>query len=152
MNLGSGPIFSIYMGIPVNSTIAASMAGTAAAVQILDATSNPFFNKTPAGAYARSLEIWNMSSRNFEVIIGGAESGTADYQTASFAAANGTANVTFGDDGQFFVPGAASAVALGRGIRFPINVQGGFNMWIRTTENTPITASSTTPIIFTFWA
>lgn len=145
MNLGSGPVFSLYLGVPTNGTIAASMAGTAAATQIMSGTSNPFF--TASGVIARSMEVFNLTGRNLELILGKADGGTADYQNTTV----GTA-VSYGANGQIFVPGTASAVALGRGMRFPIAFQAGMGIWARTTENTPLTASSTTPLIINFWA
>lgn len=139
MNIGAGPIGSIYLGIPTNATIAASMAGTAAATQIMASASF---------SYARAMEIFNLTGQNIELIIGRPDHGTADYTVTTIA---GTP-VSFGASGQFFCPGTASSTVTGRTNRFPCAVAQGMTLYVRTTGTTNITCSSTNPFIINFWA
>lgn len=135
-NVGGGPIQSLYVGIPTNVTIAASMAGTAAATSLSSSLSC---------SYARSMEVFNLTGRNLELIIAAA----ADPGTSTFTP--GTASIA--GAGIIFVPGTATVTAaVGRGIRQPISIQQGMKLFVRTTENTPITCASTTPLIISFWA
>ena len=139
MRHGGHPVQSFYLGIPTNATIAASMAGTAAATLICAATS----------AYATFMEVYNLTGRNFELVIGN------DYGTTAYTATTpGTTPVgTSGTQtSQFFVPGTASStVASGRGNYFPVTISPLTQIWLRTTENTAITAAATTPIVIVLW-
>ena len=136
--VGGHPIQTFYLGMPNAVTIAASMAGTAAATLISSSIS---------GTYANYMEVFNMTSRNCELVIGN-DNGTAAYALGT----PGAAAVLVGANSQFFVPGtAAAAVAAGRGNYFPITITQGMQMWLRTTENTPITASSTQPLVIVLW-
>lgn len=133
--VGSHPIQSIYVGIPTNVTIAASMAGTAAATQLSSSISI---------SYAKSVRVFNLTGRNLELILGvGPDPGTADVTP-------GTPTVV--GQGVMFCPGTATAVpGAGMGMVFPLAVNGGMKLFVRTTENTPITCASTTPLIIQFW-
>lgn len=134
MSTGWGhPFQSIYLGIPVNMTIAASMAGTVAATQI---------SASISVSYARSMQIFNLTGRNLELIIG-ADPGTANM--------TGTPSVVSGS--VLFCPGTISSVpGNGRGAGQEVAISGGMQLYVRTTENTPVTCSSTTPLIISFWA
>lgn len=138
MSLGGAPIQSFYLGIPGNATIAASMAGTVAAT--------PISGSIPC-SYARSMEVFNLTLRNLEIVVG-PDNGTASYTLGTVA---GTVGLTVGN-GIFFCPGtAASTMGVGRGVRFPIALSQGEKIWARTTENVPITVSSTLPLIINLW-
>lgn len=134
-NLGAGPITSFLLGIPGNMTIAASMAGTAAAVSI--SSSIPC-------SFASSMQVFNLTGRNVELVLG-PDNGTASYTTAA-----GVPSVV--GQGTFFVPGTASATIGGQAARFPVQLTQGMKLFVRTTENTPITCASTTPLIINLWA
>lgn len=113
-------------GLRFNSaTVAASLNGTAA-VTVLGTIST---------AYVRSWEVFNCSLRNLELIIGSAAPATAA------GAAPG-----------IFIPGTASGVVAGTGIRAEFAVQSGAVVYARTTENTPVTLSSTLPLYINLWA
>lgn len=116
--LGGVPVLYISMG---NQTIAASAGGTAAATPVVSSISC---------TYARSWQVWNMTGRNVELIIG------KDAGTASIA---------------IFCPGTASPTT-GMGNRAPITIQQGMSIFARTTENTPITCSQTGPLVINAWA
>jgi len=133
MAMGGHPIQTIYLGIPGNATIAASMGGTAAATLLCA--------KLPA-IYARYMEVWNLTARNMELIIGN-DTGTAAYTLTT----PGATPVTLGAQSQFFCPGTAAVTGAGRGNYFPVALQQNLQLWVRTTENTPITATSTTPLV-----
>lgn len=128
------------LGIPGNATIAASMAGTAAATVISNSIS---------ATYAKALEIFNLTGRNLEVGFG-PDNGTADYTLTT----PGSTPVMVVGDGIVFCPGTAgvTGVNVGRGIRLPIKLDAGMKIWVRTTENTPITCASTTALIINLWA
>lgn len=106
-----------------NHTIAASAAGTAAATIV----------GTISSSYARSWNAYNLTLRNIEIIFG-AEGGTAAVGV--------------------FIPGnvTASGAMAGAAMRNPIAVTEGIVVRARTTENTPITCASTTPLVLNFWA
>ena len=132
--IGSHPLKSFVLGIPTNVTIAASMAGTAAATLIVSSISV---------SYARSIEVFNLTLRNVELILSGGDNGTAGWTP-------GTPSVVSGNS--IFCPGTASTAGLGRSIRKPLKIDQGMSLYVRTTENTPITCASTTPLIISFWA
>jgi len=95
------------------------------------------------------MEVWNLCGRNIDIIIGN------DYGTAAYVFTTPGATpitTTSKQTSQFFCPGTASATVAGRGNYFPVTIQQGTAIWARTTENTPITASATTPIIINLWA
>jgi len=134
-SLGTVPIQSFLLGIPANATIAASMAGTAAATTISSSIS---------AAGARGMEVFNLTGRNIEIVVG-TDNGTSTYTPSAGAA-------TVVGSGTFFCPGTASATpGVGRGIRFPIVIHQGMKLFVRTTENTPITCASTTPLVISLW-
>ena len=137
MNLGTGPIFSIYGGQAGSFTISGSMLGTAAATQLISSATF---------TYARGMEVFNLTGRNLELIIGN------DLGTAAYTTAFGVAYSAVGKQSLFFVPGTASATVAGRANRFACAFQQGFNLWVRTTENTPITCTSVLPLVINFWA
>lgn len=116
------------------------MAGTAAATQVISSASF---------VYARAMEVFNLTNRNIEVIIG-VDGGTADYTPGTIS---GTP-VMMGKppNTKFFAPGTSSSTGSGRAQRFACEFQQGMQMWFRTTENTPITCSSVLPFIINFWA
>jgi len=139
MAAGGHPIQAFYLGIPGNATIAASMGGTAAATLISTSVSATYF---------RFMEVWNMTGRNLEIGFGN-DNGTASYVLTT----PGSTPITVGANSQIFCPGTtASSTGAGRGNYFPITLQQGSKIWARTTENTPITAASTTPLVINFWA
>lgn len=125
---------TLYVGIPTNVTIAASMAGTAASTALVTSIS---------ASHASSIRVHNLTLRNLELIFGGPDGGTADFTPGTPTVVNGKV---------LFVPGTASAVALayGQGAEFPVSQ--GMSLRVRTTENTAITCASTTPLIISFWA
>lgn len=127
------PILSYYLGIPANATIAASMAGTAAATVVSSSVSC---------VNARYMEVFNMTGRNLEIVLGKVDGGTADYTS--------NATATIGSQGQFFVPGTASSSTVRD--RFECPVSQGMKIFVRTTENTPITCSSVAAFIINLWA
>ena len=140
MRHGGHPVQTFYLGIPTNATIAASMFGTAAATLIT------------SGITADSvafMEVYNLTGRNFDLVIGN------DYQTTAYTATTpGTTPIGISGpkSTQIFCPGTASStVASGRGNYFPIIMTSASQIFIRTTENTPITASSTNPIVIHLW-
>lgn len=106
-----------------NHTIAASAAGTAAATIV----------GTISAAYARSFSVFNLTLRNIELVFG-KEQGTA--AVGVFCPGNTTAN----------------GAMAGPSMRNPIAVTEGIVVRARTTENTPITCASTTPLVLNFWA
>ena len=108
-----------------NTTVAASLNGTAPATVL----------GTITCSYARGWEVFNMTLRNLELFVGGASPTTA-------------ANAAPG----IFIPGTASAVAIGLGVRGPFAAQSGYVVYARTTEATPVTISSTTPLYINLWA
>lgn len=108
-----------------NTTIAASLNGTAPATVL----------GTISTSYARSWEVFNCSLRNLEIFVGG---------TSPATAANAAPGI--------FIPGTASSIGLGMGVRAEMAVQSGYVVFARTTENTPVTLSSTLPLYFNFWA
>lgn len=108
-----------------NHTVAASLNGTAAATVL----------GTVTAAYARSWEVFNCSLRNLELIIGSASPATAAGAPAGI-----------------FIPGTASSIGLGMGVRGEFAVQSGAVVYARTTENTPVTLSSTLPLYINLWA
>lgn len=108
-----------------NHTVAASLNGTAACTIL----------GTITCTYARGWEVFNMSLRNVELIFGGPLPATAADAAAGI-----------------FVPGTASAAAIGLGVRGPCAVQSGYVVYARTTENTPVTFASTTPLYINLWA
>lgn len=124
------------------------MAGTAAATYI---------GQIPATASngnairASGVEIFNLTTRNLELAFVPADIGVTAYTNMTPAA--GTV-VTLGQQGALFCPGTASGVASGRSFRQDIALQGGsgMNLFLRTTENTPITATSVNPFVINFWA
>lgn len=120
--VGSVPIQTLRFN---NATVAASLNGTAPATVL----------GTISASYARGWEVFNCSLRNLELII----SGIAPV-TATSAAAG------------IFIPGTASSVGLGMGVRAPAAFQSGAIVYARTTENTPVTLSSTTPLYMNLWA
>lgn len=136
--LGGHPIQTFYLGVPTNATIAACMAGTAAATLICASIPS---------TYARYMEVWNLTNRNVELVFG-KDGGTASYVPTT----PGGTPVTIGANSQIFCPGTSSSTAAGRGNYFPIVASQGMQLWVRTTENTPVTAASTTPLIITLWA
>lgn len=130
---------TLYLGIPANHTIAASMAGTAAATQIMSSAS---FN------HASSIRVFNLTLRNVELIVGGGTTpGTVDFTPG---AAGATATVV--NSRVLFIPGTASAAAHGMGFINEMPISQGVPLWVRTTENTPVTCASVTPLIIQFWA
>lgn len=132
---GSHPIQSLVLGIPSNATIAASMAGTAAATVLSSSISF---------VQAKSMEVFNLTGRNLELIIGRGDPGTANFVV-------GTPSVV--GHGSIFCPGTASAVpGMGRGMQTPIALSQGMTLYVRTTENTAVTCASITPLIISFWA
>lgn len=138
MTVGSAPIQSFLLGIPGNATIAGSMVGTAAATAISSSISC---------AGARGMEVMNLTGRNVEIVIG-PDNGTSSYTQTT----PGSTPVMVAGNGIFFCPGTAAATpGYGRGVRFPIVLHQGEKMWVRTTENTPITCASTTPLIINLW-
>lgn len=145
MNIGSGPIFSVYVGQAGSVTIGASMLGTAAATQLISSASF---------TYARGMEVFNLTGRNLELFVGNDVATTA-YKNVTISgnvfAYTGN-NATAGISACFFVPGTASATVAGRANRFACEFQQGYNLWVRTTENTPITCSSVLPLVINFWA
>lgn len=144
-NIGSGPIFSVYVGQGGAVTIAASMAGTAAATQLISSASF---------AYARGMEVYNQTTRNLELFVGN-DRGVTAYQNVTIGGnvfVYTGVNTTAGVGAAFFCPGTASSTVSGRVQRFPMQFEQGYQLWVRTTENTPITCSSTTPLIINFWA
>lgn len=106
-------------------TVAASLNGTAATTVL----------GTISAAHAKYWEVFNCSLRNLELFVGGAAPAT------SAGAAPG-----------IFVPGTASGVVAGMGMRQGIAVQSGYIVRARTTENTPVTLSSVLPLYINFWA
>ena len=120
--LGSVPIQTLRFN---NHTVAASLNGTAAATVL----------GTVSASYARAWEVYNCTLRNLELFIG-----TAAPATSANAAAG------------IFVPGTASAIAVGMGMRAAIAVQSGYVVYARTTEATPVTIASTTPLYINLWA
>lgn len=145
MSLGSGPIFTLYVGSAGSVTIAASLLGTAAATQII--SSAPF-------TYARGLEVFNQTGRNLEIFVD-RDQGTTAYKNVTIGgnvfAYTGTSTAG-GVSAAFFCPGTAASTVTGRVNRFPISLQGGEQMWVRTTENTNITCSAANPLVLVFWA
>ncbi len=138
MSLGGHPIASYYLGIPTNATIAASMGGTAASTKIVSSI---------AATYVRYMEVFNLTGRNMELFFG------PDIGTTAFTAQTPSGVVALVNGGTLFCPGTTSSTpGAGRGNYFPIVLSPGMQMWARTTENTPITAASTTPLIIQFWA
>lgn len=109
------------------------MAGTAASTPITTSVSC---------TNARYMEVFNMTGRNMEIVLGKPDGGAADYNTVPVAA--------IGRQGQFFVPGTASSSTVRD--RFECEVNGGMSISVRTTENTPITCSSVAPFIINLWA
>lgn len=85
---------------------------------------------TISAAYARGWEVFNCTLRNIELVIG-----------VDSTAVSG-----------IFIPGTASSVGLGMGVRAPVALSGPLVLRARTTENTPITISSTTPLYINLWA
>ena len=120
--LGSVPVQTLRFN---NQTVAASLNGTAA-VTVLG---------TISASYGRAWEVFNCSLRNLELIIGQASPATS---------ANAPAGI--------FIPGTASGVVAGMGMRGAMAVQSGYVVYARTTENTPVTLSSTTPLYINLWA
>lgn len=138
MGRASSPITSFLLGIPGNATIAATMAGTAAATAIC--------SSIPC-VYAREMEVFNLTGRNLELVVG-PDNGTASYTLTT----PGTTPVMIVGNGTFFCPGTAAATpGFGRGVRFPITLQQGEKIFARTTENTPITCATTSPLIINLW-
>lgn len=107
-----------------NATIAASLNGTAPATVL----------GTVSTAYAKAWQVHNCTLRNLELFIGVAAPATA-------------ANAPPG----IFIPGTASAVMSGMGIQAPIAIQSGYVVYARTTEATPVTISTTTPLYINLW-
>ena len=133
---GANPIQAFYLGIPSNFTIAASMAGTSPATLI----------GTISAAYACGIEVFNLTGRNLELVFGN------DNGTAAYVPGNSTI-ATLGSNSQIFCPGTASVLAAGRVNRVGMgSMTAGLKIFARTTENTPITASSTSPFIINLWA
>ena len=108
-----------------NATVAASLNGTAPATVLGTVTTS----------YARSWEVFNCSLRNLELFVGGASPATAA------GAAPG-----------IFVPGTASAVGIGLGVRSEMAIQSAYVIYARTTEATPVTLSSVLPLYINLWA
>ncbi len=106
-----------------NQTIAASAGGTAAATVL----------GTINASYARSWNVTNLTLRNLEFVLG-AEAGTSAIG--------------------IFIPGnvTASGAAAGGATRSPIALQQGIILRARTTENVPLTISSTLALAITLWA
>lgn len=121
MDFGSVPVQIMRA---VNTTIAASMNGTAPATPI----------GTVSTSTVRAWEVFNLTNRNLELIVQAAVPVTA-------------ANVQTG----VFVPGTSSMV-LAMTQRAPIVMSSAYVVYARTTENTPITVSATTPIYINLWA
>lgn len=121
MDLGRVPIQTLRAN---NTTIAVSLNGTAAAT--------PLF--TASCANARAWEVFNCTLRNLELFVGAAPPATA-------------ANAPSG----IFSPGTASAIAVGLGVRAPINIQSGYVVFARTTEATPVTIATTNPLYINLW-
>lgn len=134
MAYGGHLLQSLYLGIPTNVTIAASMAGTAAATTLSSSLSV---------THASQIQIFNLSLRNVELIFGSPAPTTADFTP-------GTPTVVGGR--VLFVPGTASTAGLGMNVAHDFPVSQGMSLYVRTTENTPVTCSSVTPIIIQFWA
>lgn len=107
----------------LNNTIAASALGTAAATVI----------GTISTQYVRSWNAYNLTLRNLEVIFG-PEGGTAAIGV--------------------FLPGntTVNGAMAGPAVRNPLAVTQGVVVRVRTTENTPVTIASTTPLVLNFWA
>mgnify|MGYP001566257091 CR=1 FL=1 len=108
-----------------NHTVAASLNGTAPATVLGTITT----------AYARSWEVFNCSLRNLELFVGQATPSTS-------------ANAAPG----IFVPGTASGVVAGLGVRADMAIQSGYVVIARTTENVPVTLSSVLPLYINLWA
>lgn len=122
MSLGSGPILSLNF---LDTTIAASLAGTAAATTL---------NSSLTCTFAKSFSVYNNTKRDLELIIGAADPGTAAY-------------------GGIFVPGDTTAhFTNGFLHRQPIAVQQGYKLFARTMANTPVTVSATLFLRIDFWA
>lgn len=134
MAYGGHLLQSLYIGIPANATIAASMAGTAAATTLVTSLSV---------GHASKIQVFNLTLRNVELIFGGPDGGTADFTPGTPTTVNGKV---------LFCPGTASVAGLGHNIMHDFPVSQGMTLRVRTTENTPVTCSSVTPIIIQFWA
>lgn len=134
MSYGGHLLQSIYVGIPSNVTIAQSMAGTASAVTLIASASF---------AHASKIQVFNLTLRNVDLVFGGPDTGTADYTPGTPTVVNGKV---------LFCPGTASVAGLGHNIIHDFPVSQGMSVRVRTTENTPITAASTNPLIIHFWA
>jgi hypothetical protein len=107
-----------------NQTVAASLNGTVACTVL----------GTVSATQARAWEVFNCSLRNLELFIGGS------LPVTSATAASG-----------IFVPGTASSVGLGLGVRAPMAIQSGYVVFARTTENTAVTLASVTPLYINLW-
>lgn len=108
-----------------NATVAASLNGTAPATVL----------GTISASYARSWEVFNCSLRNLELFVG-----VSNPATATSAAPG------------IFVPGTASSIGLGMGVRSEMASQSGYIVYARTTEATPVTLSSVLPLYINLWA
>ncbi len=120
MSFGSHPILT--MGF--NTTVAASAGGTA---------SSTVLNSSFPVTNAKTMQIFNYTLRDIELIFGAADQGTANTN-------------------MIFVPGTAASTALQQGILMPINMQQGMQIRARTTTNVPLTVSSTLALRINFWA
>jgi hypothetical protein len=144
--LGAHPIFSIVLGLYANATIAASALGTAAATCIFNSSAATL---VPSFTYAQAVEIWNYTAGDLD-LVAGADNGTSTY--VNFTPASGT-NVYYMNPGTFFLPSnrGTAAMAQIRGERYPFKFETGMQLWLRTTSNTPVTASAAAPLIINFW-
>lgn len=123
--MGGHPVLSMSF----NTTIAASALGTAAATAL---------NSSFPATNATYMQIYNMTSRDLELIIGSADPGTA-----------------VNTSGIIYVPGneTSPGVTAIQGHLMPINIQSGMKILARTTTNVPLTVSSTAlPLRINFWA
>lgn len=119
---GGHPILSLGF----NTTIAASMGGTAAATVI---------NSSFPATYARYVQIYNYTLRDMELVFG-VDPGTGQMTNV------------------IYVPGivtAAGTTAI-QGALLPIAMSQGMELLARTTTNAPITVSSTLQLRMNFWA
>lgn len=105
-----------------NHTVAASLNGTAAATVL----------GTVTCAYARAWEVFNLTLNNLEIYLKATAPDTAPG---------------------IFVPGtAASSIAHGMSVRAPCAIQSGYIVFARTTQNVPVTISTTSPLYINLWA
>lgn len=134
MAYGGHLLQTLYLGIPANATVPASMAGTASGITLSSSLSI---------THASKIQIFNLTLRNLELQFGGAAGGTADFTPGTPTVVNGKI---------LFCPGTASVAALGMNVVHEMPVSQGMSLYVRTTENTPVTCSSVAPLIISFWS